>query len=72
MKSKTQEHFSTKSLKTHYFKGFSRTAYNSRTIQGIQGIQEPLTTLFFLPFHAFRFQKTNRNGIIYDVMNWPA
>ena len=45
LKSKIQEHFKNKSLKTHYFKDFSRTTYNSRTIQGIKGIQEPLTTL---------------------------
>ena len=42
LKSKIQEHFKNKSLKTHYFKDFSRTTYNSRTIQGIQ---EPLATL---------------------------
>ena len=36
------EHFKNKTLKTHYFKDFSRTTYNSRTIQGTQGIQEPL------------------------------
>ena len=41
-KSKTQEHFKNKSLITHFFKDFSRTTYNSRTIQGIQ---EPLATL---------------------------
>ena len=45
MKSKIQEHFKNKSLKIHYFKDFSRTTYNSRTIQGIQVIQEPLATL---------------------------
>ena len=39
------EHFKNKTLKTHYFKDFSRTTYNSRTIQGIQGIQELLATL---------------------------
>ena len=42
LKSKIQEHFMNKSLKTHYFKDFSRTTYNSRTIQGIQ---EPMATL---------------------------
>ena len=42
---KIQEHFKNKSLKTYYFKGFSRTTYNSRTIQGIQ---EALATLLFL------------------------
>ena len=31
-------------VKFIYFKDFSRTTYNSRT-QGIQEIQEPLTTL---------------------------
>ena len=41
--SKIQEHFKNKSLKAHYFKDFLRTIYNSRTIQGIQ---EPLATLF--------------------------
>ena len=45
LKSKIQEHFKNKSLKTHYFKDFSRTTYTSRTIQGIQGIEEPLATL---------------------------
>ena len=45
LEKKTQEHFKNKSLKTHYFKDFSRTTYNSITIQGIQGIQEPLATL---------------------------
>ena len=44
-KSKIQEHFKNKSLITHFFKDFSRTTYNSRTVQGIQGIQEPLATL---------------------------
>ena len=39
LKSKIQEHFKNKFLKIHYFKGFSRTTSNSRTIQGIQGIQ---------------------------------
>ena len=38
LKSKIQEHFKNKSLKTHYFKDLSRTTYNSRTTQGIQGI----------------------------------
>ena len=42
LKSTIQEHFKNKSLKTHYFKDFSRTTYNSRTIQGIQ---EMLATL---------------------------
>ena len=32
-------------LKSSFFKDFSRTTYNSRTIQGIQRIQKPLTTL---------------------------
>ena len=41
--SKIQVHFKKKSLKTHYFKDFSRTTYNSRTIQGIQ---KPLATLY--------------------------
>ena len=45
LKSKIKEHFKNKTLKTHYFKDFSRTTYNSRTIQGIQGIQELLATL---------------------------
>ena len=45
LKSKTQEHFKNKSLKTHYFKDFSRTTYNSRTIQGMQGIRKPLASL---------------------------
>ena len=49
--------FKNKSLKTHYFKDFLRTSYNSRKIQGIQGIQEPLATLFSLPFHDFQIQK---------------
>ena len=51
LEKKTQEHFKNKSLKTHYFKDFSRTTYNSRTIQeqeGIPGIQEPLATLLLL------------------------
>ena len=50
LKCKIQEHFKNKSLKTHYFKDFSRTNYNSRTFQGIQGIQEPLATLQLLCF----------------------
>ena len=50
LKCKIQEHFKNKSLKTHYFKDFSRTTYNSRTFQGIQGIQEPLATLQLLCF----------------------
>ena len=45
LNSKIQKHFKNKSLKTHYFKDFSRTTYNSITIQGIQAIQEPLATL---------------------------
>ena len=45
LKSKIQEHVENKSLKTPFFKDFSRTTYSSRTIQGIQGIQEPLATL---------------------------
>ena len=49
-----QENFKSKFLKTHYFKDFSGTTYNSRTIQGIQ---EPLATLFSLPFHTFQIQK---------------
>ena len=57
LKSKIQEHFKSKSLKTHYFKYFSRTTYNSRTIQGIKGTQELLATLFSLPFHTFQIQK---------------
>ena len=36
LKSKIQEHFKNKPLKTHYFKDFSKTTYNSRKIQGIQ------------------------------------
>ena len=50
LKSKIQEHFKNKSLKTPYFKDFSRTTYNSRTIQGTQGIQEPLATLVIIWF----------------------
>ena len=42
LKSRIQEYFKNKSLKTHYFKDVSRTTYNSKTIQGIQ---EPLATL---------------------------
>ena len=57
LKSKIQEHYQNKSLKTLYFKDFSRTTYNSRTIQAIQGIQEPLATLFSLSFHTFQIQK---------------
>ena len=38
VKIKIQKHFKNKSLKTYYFKDFSRTIYNSRTIQEIQGI----------------------------------
>ena len=38
IESKIQERFMNKPLKTHHFKYFSRTTYNSRTIQGIQGI----------------------------------
>ena len=45
LKSKIQEHFKNKYFKTHYFKKFLRTTYNSRTIQGIQGIQNWLATL---------------------------
>ena len=45
MKSKIQEHFKNKSLKNHYFKDFSTTTYNSRTLQGIK---EPLATLSLL------------------------
>ena len=41
LKSKIQEHFKNKTLKTRHFKDFSRTTYNSRTIQAIQ---EPLVT----------------------------
>ena len=44
LKSKIQEHFKNKSLKTHYFIDFSRTTYNPRTIQGIQ---EPLATMLW-------------------------
>ena len=50
LKIKIPEHFKNKSLKTHYFKDFSRTTYNSRTIQGIQGIQEQLNTLQTMKF----------------------
>ena len=57
LKCKIQEHFKRISLKTHYFKNFSRTTYNLRIIQGIQGIQESLATLFSLPFHTFQIQK---------------
>ena len=46
LESKIQEHSKNKSFKTHYFKDFSRTNYNSRTIQGIQWIQQPLVTLY--------------------------
>ena len=52
LKSKIQEHFKNKSLKTHYFNNFSRTTYNSRIIQGIQGIQQPLATLVGLKLHS--------------------
>ena len=56
LKSKIPEHFKNKSLKTHHLKDFSRTTYNSRTIQEIPGIEEPLTTLFSLPFLTFQIQ----------------
>ena len=55
LKSKIEEYFQNKSLKTHYFKDFSTC--NSRTILEIQGIQEPLATLFFPSFHTFQIQK---------------
>ena len=38
------EHFKNKTLKTHYFKDFSRTTYNSRTIQGIQELLATLSS----------------------------
>ena len=55
LKSKIQEHFKNKSLKTYQFKDFVRTTYNSKTIQRIQGIQEPLATLikFWVLFAGF-------------------
>ena len=56
LKSKIPEYFKNKSIKTHHLKDFSRTTYNSRTIQEIPGIEEPLTPLFSLPFLIFQIQ----------------
>ena len=60
-----QEHFKNKSLKTHYFKDFSRTTYYSRTIQGIQ---EMLATLakFHGPFRFSNLIQLLNNQLLQD------
>ena len=65
LKSTIQEHFKNKSLKTHYFKDFSRTTYNSRTIQGIQ---EMLATLakFHGPFRFSNLLQLLNNQLLQD------
>ena len=65
LKIKIPEHFKNKSLKTHYFKDFSRTTYNSRTIQGIQ---EMLATLakFHGPFRFSNLLQLLNNQLLQD------
>ena len=67
LKSKIQDHFKNKSLKTPFFKDFSRTTYNSRLIQGIQGIQEPLVTLYTL-WKPYKLGELARKRLIRDEL----
>ena len=65
LKSKIQRHFKNKSLNTHYFKDFSKTTYNSRTVQEIQ---EPLATLvFFFSFFYTQKKKIEKQYFFFTI-----
>ena len=68
LKSKIQDHFKNKSLKTPFFKDFSRTTYNSRLIQGIQGIQEPWSVTLYTLWKPYKLGELARKGLIRDEL----